>query len=98
MKIITKTLALITIYGLSSFALALNINTADAETMSQELKGIGMVKAEAIVNFRTEHGPFSQPNDLIAVPGIGPKILESIQDQLTFEDTEEELSNNVISN
>lgn len=87
MKNILKIAAIIlTTFGLTSFAFALNINTADAPTLSAELKGIGMKKAEAIVNFRTEHGPFSEPNDLIAVPGIGPKIVEMIQEHITFEE------------
>lgn len=86
MKIIKIATLLLATLGFASIASALNINTADAPTLSAELKGIGMTKAEAIVNFRTEHGPFSEPNDLIAVPGIGPKIVEMIQDQITFED------------
>ena len=87
MKIIKIAALLLATLGFISTASALNINTADAPTLSAELKGIGMTKAEAIVNFRTEHGPFSEPNDLIAVPGIGPKIIEMIQDQITFEDS-----------
>lgn len=87
MKIIKIAALLLATLGFISTASALNINTADAPTLSAELKGIGMTKAEAIVNFRTEHGPFSEPNDLIAVPGIGPKIVEMIQDQITFEDS-----------
>lgn len=87
MKIIKIATLLLATLGFISTASALNINTADAPTLSAELKGIGMTKAEAIVNFRAEHGPFSEPNDLIAVPGIGPKIVEMIQDQITFEDT-----------
>lgn len=86
MKIIKIATLLLATLGFISTASALNINTADAPTLSAELKGIGMTKAEAIVSFRTEHGPFSEPNDLIAVPGIGPKIVEMIQDQITFED------------
>ena len=86
MRIIKIATLLLATLGFASMASALNINTADAPTLSAELKGIGMTKAEAIVNFRTEHGPFSEPNDLIAVPGIGPKIVEMIQDQITFED------------
>ena len=86
MKIIKIATLLLATLGFISTASALNINTADAPTLSAELKGIGMTKAEAIVSFRAEHGPFSEPNDLIAVPGIGPKIVEMIQDQIIFED------------
>lgn len=86
---IIKTIAIIAATcGLISIASALNINTADAPTISAELKGIGITKAEAIVNFRTEHGPFTEANDLIAVPGIGPKIVEVIREHITFEEPE----------
>ena len=40
------------------------------------LPGIGQVRAEAIVEFRSRHGPFQRPEDLIRVPGIGPGLVE----------------------
>ncbi len=92
MKIIKNIALIVASCGFLSMASALNINTADAPTLSAELKGIGMTKAEAIVNFRAEHGPFSEPNDLIAVPGIGPKIVEMIQEHITFEDNNEAIT------
>lgn len=59
------------------FAEPVNINTADAATLASAMKGIGMAKAEAIVAYRTEHGPFKQVEDLLKVKGIGEKTLES---------------------
>ena len=53
-----------------------NINTADAETISTELKGIGLSKAEAIVEYRSKHGPFRSPDDLSLVKGIGERTVE----------------------
>lgn len=88
MKIIKTIAIIVASCSLISIASALNINTADAPTISAELKGIGITKAEAIVNFRTEHGPFNEADDLIAVPGIGPKIVEVIRAHITFEDTD----------
>lgn len=79
---------IVTFLGLltfSSLSWALNINTSDAETIQQELKGIGAVKAQAIVQYRTDHGYFSNSQELLNVPGIGPKTLESIVDALTFD-------------
>ena len=35
-----------------------NVNTADAETISRELKGVGQSKAQAIVAYREAHGAF----------------------------------------
>ena len=48
-----------------------NVNTADAETISRELKGVGMSKARAIVEYRSRNGDFKAPEDLLSVKGIG---------------------------
>lgn len=53
-----------------------NINTADAETISSELKGIGLSKAKAIVEYRKKHGPFKSAADLSLVKGIGERTVE----------------------
>ena len=59
-----------------AFAGPVDINTADAETISAELNGIGMTKAEAIVKYREKHGPFKSPEDLSLVKGIGDRTVE----------------------
>jgi len=59
-----------------SFAAAVDINTADAETMSAELNGIGLKKAQAIVEYRKKHGPFRSADDLALVKGIGERTVE----------------------
>lgn len=53
-----------------------NINTADAETIAAELKGVGLSKAKAIVEYRKKHGPFKNPGDLSLVKGIGERTIE----------------------
>lgn len=53
-----------------------NINTADAETIAAELKGVGISKARAIVEYRKKHGPFQKPGDLSLVKGIGERTVE----------------------
>ncbi len=53
-----------------------DINSADAETISKELKGIGLSKAEAIVEYRRKHGPFKSASDLSLVKGIGERTVE----------------------
>ncbi|HHM05817.1 MAG TPA: helix-hairpin-helix domain-containing protein [Gammaproteobacteria bacterium] len=62
--------------SLGALAATVNINAADAETLSKELKGIGPVKAAAIVEYRKHHGAFSSPDQLTQVEGIGVKLLE----------------------
>lgn len=54
----------------------ININTADAETLSEYVKGVGPKKAEAIVEYRKKHGRFRSVDDLAKVKGIGPKTIE----------------------
>lgn len=48
-----------------------NINTADAQAIADQLNGIGLKKAEAIIEYRKEHGPFKTLEDLKNVKGIG---------------------------
>ncbi len=59
-----------------AFAGPVDINTADAETISAELKGVGLTKAKAIVEYRQKHGPFKSPGDLSLVKGIGERTVE----------------------
>ena len=61
-----------------------NINTATLEEL-QTLKGIGKKKAEAILQYRKEHGAFRTKEDLLQVKGIGKKALEAIESQVTFQ-------------
>ncbi|MNM66369.1 ComE operon protein 1 [compost metagenome] len=63
----------------------INLNTADAATLQSGLKGIGKIKAEAIVKYRDEHGPFSSVDQLLEVKGIGKKLLERNADKLTIQ-------------
>lgn len=62
----------------------ININTADAPAL-ERLPGIGPSLAQKIVDFRESHGPFGQPEDLQAVPGIGPAKFEAVKDLITTE-------------
>lgn len=59
-----------------------NINTADVKTLDT-VKGIGPKKAQAIVDYRTKHGPFKSVDDLTNVPGIKGKTLEKLRPNLT---------------
>ena len=62
----------------------ININTATAEEL-MSLKGIGVKKAKTIIEFRKNNGLFEQPEDLIKVPGIGPKTLEANKNRIAVE-------------
>ena len=53
-----------------------NINTASAEEISLTLKGVGLKKAQAIIEWRESNGDFSAVEQLLEVKGIGEKTLE----------------------
>lgn len=54
-----------------------DINQADAKTLAGSLNGVGLVKAEAIVAWRQQHGPFLRIEDLAKVRGFGAKTIEA---------------------
>ena len=58
-----------------------NINSASVEEL-QTLTGIGPAKAQAIVAYRTEQGPFAVPEDLMLVSGIGQGTFAKLQGQI----------------
>ena len=79
MKTLRKTLVLFLFafaYPLTALADPVDINTADAATISAELQGVGMSKAQAIVEYRKTHGPFKSFEDLTLVKGIGARTVE----------------------
>ena len=53
-----------------------DINTADAKTLARELKGIGLTRAQAIVDYRAKNGPFKTADELSRVKGIGQQVVE----------------------
>lgn len=59
-----------------------NINTADAAQLAL-LPGVGAKAAERIIAWRTEHGPFAKPTDLMQVKGIGDKSFERLSGYIT---------------
>ena len=61
-----------------------DINTADHETLVQMLNGIGAARADAIIAYRENNGPFMSVEELTEVRGIGPSILEKNRDILAI--------------
>ena len=59
-----------------------DINTADAYDL-QRLPGIGEKRAQDIITYREEHGPFRTADELTEVSGIGPVILENLREYVT---------------
>lgn len=70
----------------SAMAGPVNVNTADAETLAAELKGVGEKTAAAIVAYREANGPFKTLDDLKRVKGIGEAIIENNKEDIRFSD------------
>lgn len=68
-------------------AFAVNVNKANAEEIAASLTGVGPVLANAIVQYRTDNGPFESLDQFIAVKGIGKHIVETNLDSIEFSDT-----------
>ncbi len=68
------------------FAETVNINTADKDTLMTAIKGVGEKRAEAIIAYREQNGPFKSIEELAEVRGIGASIVEANMDNLSIED------------
>ncbi|WP_374088422.1 ComEA family DNA-binding protein [Methylomicrobium lacus] len=71
-----RILLLMTVFSFNAMSAPVNINKADAKTISDSLTNIGLKKAEAIVKYRTEKGAFKTVEELTNVTGIGEKTIE----------------------
>lgn len=72
-RLLTVIIACMPLWALAG---PVDINSANAETISAELNGIGLAKAKAIVEYREKYGPFKNPEDLSLVKGIGDRTVE----------------------
>jgi competence protein ComEA len=60
----------------------ININTATLEQLDS-LPGIGPTTAQKIIDYRTEHGPFTSIDKIMDVSGIGPSTFDKIKNLIT---------------
>lgn len=92
---IKKTLAAIVFaLALTGMAVAestpVNINTATPEQLAEALNGVGPARAEAIVAYREEHGPFAHIDELVNVQGIGLATVDRNRDRILIEEPSQE--------
>lgn len=73
----------------AAVAVPVNINTASASMLATTIKGVGPKLATAIVQYRTEHGPFQTVDDLQKVKGVGAKTIEKNREKLSVDTTTE---------
>jgi competence protein ComEA len=62
----------------------IHVNTATVEELEM-LPGVGPALAQAIVEYRTFHGPFKDLDALDAVDGIGPGLLGKLEPLIAFD-------------
>ena len=75
--LILKSLLLSLVLATSAFAAGkVDINSASASELAAALNGVGEAKAQAIVDYRNEHGPFKSAEQLAQVRGIGLATVE----------------------
>jgi competence protein ComEA len=63
-----------------------NVNAADATVIAEVLDGVGMSRAQAIVEYRQQHGAFADAYDLANVKGIGDRTIELNEDRIRLQD------------
>ena len=81
-----KLLLILALFSANVFAKPVNVNKADAKTISDSLVGVGKKKAEAIVADRTKNGPFKSVADLKRVSGIGEKTVTANKTDILLDD------------
>lgn len=60
-----------------------NVNTATAEELDT-LYGIGETRAQAIIDYRRQNGPFKSLRDLKKVPGLHENVIEGLKGKVSF--------------
>ncbi|CAK0744644.1 competence protein ComEA [Gammaproteobacteria bacterium] len=74
---------LLVVFSGLAYGAPVDINTADAAALANAIVGVGPKKAEAIVTYRQQNGPFTTVDDLMKVKGIGQKTLDNNRANLT---------------
>jgi competence protein ComEA len=83
-----RLMVLIAVLAAPTWTLAgpVDLNSADAATLAKELDGIGLARAQAIVEYRERNGKFRSVDEVLNVKGIGPQVLEQNKANLQVRD------------
>jgi len=79
-KLLLTAITSLVLFSQSLFAV--NVNTADAAAIAEELKGVGLKKAQAIIEYRQANGDFKTIESLTEVKGIGLKTVEKNRENI----------------
>jgi competence protein ComEA len=82
MKLLKAAFLALTLLSFGAMAGDVDINSADAKTLAKNLHGVGPKIAEAIVAYRSAHGPFKTAEDLLKVKGFGDKTLAKNRERI----------------
>lgn len=63
-----------------------NVNAASAEELAEALKGVGLSKATAIIEYRDQNGPFKHVDELVNVKGIGIRTVDINREYILLKD------------
>jgi len=77
-----KKLILLVASLISFSAFSVNVNTASADEIAANLKGVGENKAAAIVVYREANGPFKSLKGLTQVKGIGAATIDKNREEI----------------
>lgn len=80
-------IVILMLFSFVAFAEPVDINRADATAIAKALKNVGPKKAEAIVQYRKDHGDFKTLKDLENVKGIGEKTALANEKEIIFSDS-----------
>jgi len=79
-RLLLATLLAVTLQSVT--ADPININSADKAAL-MEVRGVGEVRAQAIINYREKNGPFKSVDQLAEVEGIGMATIDANRELLT---------------
>mgnify|MGYP001044551672 CR=1 FL=1 len=69
-------------FSAATSAQPVDINTAGPEILAESIDGVGPKRAEAIIEYRDQHGAFKNVGELKNIKGIGPVLIEKNRDNL----------------
>lgn len=79
-------LALTLLAGVPAQAAPVNINDASAEEIAEALRGVGIKRAQQVVDFREKHGRFRSVEQLREVKGFGGKTFDRNRHDIRLHD------------
>ena len=65
--------------------MTVNVNEADAASIANTLVGIGISRAQAIVDYRDQYGCFYSAQELTSVKGVGQSTVEKNLSRISIE-------------